>query len=170
MSGALERTTIYIVAFGECILPKQVAIGWTRCLVHEYIPAPRRCFKCNRYGHGIKTCRQEESTCVICGEQEHGSHCDRMPKCSNCSEAHVASSKEFFCFKLKQETLAIQTRVKCSYSDAKWQATDRLVQPKGSYAKVVLQSLPTNGENAHLDLKLNEATPANSSEIVTQPK
>ena len=111
-----------------------------------------------------------ESTCVICGEQEHENHCDRMPKCSNCSEAHAPSSKECFYFKMEQESLAIQTREKCSYSDAKQQESGRFVKPKGSYAEVVSQSPPANGGKAQLNPKLNETTPANSSEIVAQPK
>ena len=37
-------TSIFIVTFESCILPREVTIGWSRCQVREYIPKPRQCF------------------------------------------------------------------------------------------------------------------------------
>ena len=136
-SGILQRTNIYIVTFDACILPQDVTIGWTRCSVREYIPAPRRCYKCNRFGHGSNSCRQENSLCVRCGEAKHGERCEEVPKCSNCSEQHPASSRDCFYYQLEQETLTVQTREKISYSEAKRRATDCLVKPESSYANIV---------------------------------
>ena len=123
----MEKTAIYIVAFDTCFLPQEVTIGWTRCAVREYIPLPRRCFKCNMYGHGSKTCRQEKGTCVRCGEQSHGDRCGRPSRCSNCAEEHPASAKEYFYYRLEKEALTLQTRERISYSEAKKKAQTTLL-------------------------------------------
>ena len=62
--------------------------------------------------------------------------------------------KECFYIRLEQDTLAILTTEKCSYSDAKRQATDRLVKSKRklrTYAAVALQSPPASNENAQIE-------------------
>ena len=153
VSGVVGRTSVFIATFDACFLPQEVTIGWTRCTVREYIPSPRRCFKCNKYGHGSKTCRQELSTCVICGEREHGSHCDKTPKCNHCGEEHAVSAKDCF-FKLEQECLAIQTREKCSYAEVKRKATDSLVRQSGSYAQAAAQIPSVTKRNTPMSQQL----------------
>ena len=78
------------------MLLEEVKIKWTCCSVREYIPPPRRCFKCNKYEHGSKSCRQEVGTRVICGEEQHGEQCSRIPKCSDCGDQPSAVAKECF--------------------------------------------------------------------------
>ena len=51
----------FIQTFNKLVIPK-VKIGWW-CLkrVEQYIPAPLRCFKCNKYRHHKKDVRHVES-------------------------------------------------------------------------------------------------------------
>ena len=124
-----------MLTFGSCALPDEVRIGWTRCVVREYIPPPRRCFKCNKFGHGSKSCRQDKGTCVTCGQEQHGGDFQREPKCSNCGEQHTAASKECFYYKLEVEAVTLETRETISYIEAKREATQASISPKHSYAK-----------------------------------
>ena len=79
ISDVIENTNIYILTFDRCILPKEVFIGWTRCEVKEYIPRPRRCFKCHAFNHGGKACRSDVSICVRCGDKvTHRNARDRL--------------------------------------------------------------------------------------------
>jgi len=128
VAGQLQPTNIYIVTFNLCHLPKDVHIGWTKCEVREYIPRPRRCFNCQGFGHGGRSCRQDGATCVKCGEAAHD-ECPNESKCKNCNENHPASSTACFYYKLETETLTIQTREKCSYWEAKSAATKKMVNP-----------------------------------------
>lgn len=41
-------TDTFIVTFGNPVLPKELKIGYINVQVNEYIPNPRRCFKCQR--------------------------------------------------------------------------------------------------------------------------
>ena len=162
VSGVLERTPIYVVTFDACSLPKEVTIGWTTCSVREYIPLPRRCFKCNKYGHSSKTCRQEKGTCVQCGYENHGLQCNRTATCSNCGDAHPASAKDCFYYKLEKATVTLQTREKLSYSEAKRRATDNMVKPTETYAEIAKHS-PKNTER-----NVNKPVPVRENSLKSQ--
>ena len=57
-----------IVTFASSTLPEFLESGYTKTRVRPYIPNPRRCFKCQKYGHGSQTCRGH-LTCAKCGER-----------------------------------------------------------------------------------------------------
>ena len=132
-------SSLYILSFECNDLPEEVKIGWTILPVREYIPRPRRCFKCNRWGHGSNTCRGDPR-CINCGKASHEEECTEPTKCSNCHENHKASSNECFYYRLEQETLIIQTREKTSYWESKSKATKLLTG--ATYANMVKHSLP----------------------------
>jgi len=68
MNNTLISTPVYILTFNSCDMPEYINIGWSRCNVRTYIPRPRRCFKCQKFGHGSKTCRDQMNTCANCGK------------------------------------------------------------------------------------------------------
>ena len=135
-NNALVNTNIYIVTFEACQLPDYVEIGWTKCLVREYIPRPRRCYGCQKFGHGRGKCRGQD-TCPRCGLAAHEDTCDREPKCANCEGDHPASSRDCFYYQLEQETLTYQTRNRLSYGEAKGVIRQKYLKPVTSYASVV---------------------------------
>ena len=90
-NNIFESTNIYILAFNACNLPTDISIEWTKCEVMKYIPRPRRCFNCQGFGHGSKTCRNPLGVCVRCSLVNHGPNCENPTKCINCSEAHPSS-------------------------------------------------------------------------------
>lgn len=130
-------------------MPKDVSIGWTQCQVREYIPRPRRCYKCHRFGHSSTTCRKETSICVRCGLESHGPNCQNEIKCYNCGEAHPASSQDSFYYNLEQEVITIQTREKLSYSESKRRATEKLAPTNATYATIAAGSTAPIRTYAH---------------------
>ena len=50
-------TVTFYLTFQGTSLPWKVRLGFERFDVDLYIPFPRRCFKCQKYGHNSRTCR-----------------------------------------------------------------------------------------------------------------
>ena len=71
VNGVLEPLPTYILTFDSCELPDEVKIGLTVCRVRLYIPRPRRCFKCQAFGHGASSCRSEIEVCCNCSRKKH---------------------------------------------------------------------------------------------------
>ena len=143
VNGIMEDTNIYILTFKQCSLPEDVHIGWTKCSVREYIPNPRRCFTCQKFGHGAASCRATAGICVRCGGAAHGSTCDKPISCSNCGEKHLASSRDCFYYILEKEIITLQTREKLPYPKAKRIAADKLVKSPTSYAAITAKNRTT---------------------------
>ena len=51
------QTNTYILTFNKPQTPKEVKIGYCLERVKQYVPAPLRCFKCQKFGHHRETCR-----------------------------------------------------------------------------------------------------------------
>lgn len=81
-----ERDTKHIVlTFNSTTLPSTVKAGYLNCKVRPYVPNPRRCFRCQRFGHGSLTCRGK-ATCAKCASTDHPSdNCGNNTHfCVNC--------------------------------------------------------------------------------------
>ena len=100
------------IVFAGRTLPERVVIGGEALSVKEYIPSPRQCGKCWKYGHGIKYCRSENFVCPICGEHGHlKNSCNSNTKlCVNCKGEHPAFSRS--CQLFKREELITKTTFK----------------------------------------------------------
>lgn len=80
-------------SFNKTILPQSVKVEYLHCQVRPYIPKPRCCFKCQRFGHNSQTCRGKP-TCPKCAESERTSnqHCYKVC-CVNCNGSHPSHSR-----------------------------------------------------------------------------
>lgn len=63
-----------ILTFSSSILPQTILTGYIKLNVRPYIPNPRRCYQCQRFGHGSQSCRGR-LTCAKCGVQGRASLC-----------------------------------------------------------------------------------------------
>ena len=101
------------IAFEGRALPDTVVIGGQRLSVREYLPTPRQCIKCWRYGHGIKYCKSDLYVCPICsvrGHQKDSCNQSTRKVCVNCLGEHPAFSRS--CSQYKREQLIVKTQFK----------------------------------------------------------
>jgi len=59
-SGSRRNTNTLIITFHTASISKHIKIGYLRIPVELYIPNPLRCFNCQKFGHGQKTCTGRE--------------------------------------------------------------------------------------------------------------
>ena len=81
--------------------------------VKEYIPTPRQCNKCWKYGHSIKYCKTDFYTCPICstkGHQKDDCTQKNLKICTNCQGNQPAFSRS--CVQYKKEQLIVKTQFK----------------------------------------------------------
>ena len=162
----LKPTGTIILTFDKCNLPSHVKIGWKSFEVREYIPAPRRCFKCQTFNHSSKSCHTPDAICVNCGELEHGRECYAPPHCSNCEGPHQASDRTCFYYKMEKEILTVKTRDKVSYSEAKRIVLKRINNETTTYAGIVRESRKTPN-TLNLNKKSPPVMPGNNTESST---
>ena len=103
-------TNNLILTFNTTRLPNSIKLGYLIVDVKLYIPNPRRCFNCQRYGHNTDNC-QHDRVCAKCGEPGHDyDHCDEETCCYHCHQNHATSFKQ--CPMLKLEKLIIEEKVR----------------------------------------------------------
>ena len=114
--GELVEIDTYILTFKATTLPKMIKLSaWHTELVDEYIDRPRQCFKCQKFGHVAKYCRQDLDTCGNCGESGHKREsCSSDTKCFHCHEGHRSSDKRCPKYILECEILRTQHKEKTS--------------------------------------------------------
>jgi hypothetical protein len=82
----------------------------------KMLTEPRRCLKCQKYGHYVVNCKEKEDTCARCTEHHHTSACTITDTtkftCSNCTgetaKGHSTADRE--CPKFKAEKEKHQSR------------------------------------------------------------
>ena len=113
-------TDTFIVTFETSNLPKEVKIGYYNVKVELYIPNPRRCFNCQKFGHGKNTCKHS-AVCAKCSESGHSyEDCpSEEPKCINCEQKHTSSSRSCPMWKLEKKIIEHKYRNDVTFKDAK---------------------------------------------------
>lgn len=112
-----------ILTFDTPDLPETITAGYLRCKIRPYVPNPLRCFNCQRYGHGAKTCRGK-ATCPKCGKDTHGEeNCTSGPHCTNCGGDHPAYSRSCPSWKIEKEIQSVRVIQGISYAEARKQVT-----------------------------------------------
>ena len=117
--GVLVDSPRLLLTFGSTQPPSSVKAGYVRLGVRLFIPTPRRCFTCQRFGHPAKYCRSKVAVCVNCAEPAHGPACNAPPRCFHCRGPHTAASPSCPEYLREKEILAIRTREKISAQDAR---------------------------------------------------
>lgn len=161
----LTDTGTFIVNFDCTTLPETMIIGWIDFEVREYIPRPRRCFKCQRFSHSSNTCSVETPICVNCALEAHEDLCQNPTKCANCDGEHRASDRDCFYYKLEQEIISVQTRQKIPRIDARREVMKRYVRPSTSFADALRQDLPVSRPTS---TPTSMRTPQNTANITSR--
>lgn len=93
----IPSNTIKIV-FRCQTLPDEVSFGYSKRKVKPFVPNVTQCYKCLRFGHISKVCKQTEKTCNHCGTQhstDTNDPCQGTMKCFHChSKEHNSFHKE----------------------------------------------------------------------------
>ena len=89
------QTNTYILTFNKPYTPKEVKISYCLERIEQYVPAPQRCFTCQKFGHHREACRGRQ-TCAKCGEKDldHAEEgCLKKIPCAKCQQDHPAYTK-----------------------------------------------------------------------------
>ena len=181
-----QPTGTFFLTFQATTLPKKIRLGFEQFDVELYVPSPRRCFKCQKFGHNSKVCRAREGICQTCATPGHSKDtCPNSdnPKCLNCKGSHSASSRDCPRFAAEKAALQIQAESNCSLVDARKQveqtsATDNTEHDNAStpeqhisYARTVAinqadlinRNLTLSEENARLREVISKLLKDNAS-------
>ena len=114
--GELVDLDTYVVTFQATSLPKVIKLSdWHTELVDEYVERPRQCFKCQKFGHVAKYCRQQLETCGHCGTLGHKRDtCTNNVSCFHCKGAHRSSDKSCRKYIIESDVLKTQHKEKTS--------------------------------------------------------
>lgn len=108
-----------ILTFHTSTLPEYVQTGYVKIRVRPYIPNPRRCFKCQRFGHGSQSCRGR-STCAKCASHDHAADdCKDTPHCANCDGEHAAYSRTCPSWKKEKQIITLKVKENISFKEAR---------------------------------------------------
>ena len=142
-SGNLEPTNTLILTFDSPQRPSHIHLCWERLKVRVYIPNPRRCFNCQRYGHGKNNCRNQ-TVCSNCGQEGHDHEsCSNEAHCYHCEEAHATSSRACPQWALEKQILTIKYTEDISFQEARARVLKPVPKPStsnNSYAKTATKS------------------------------
>ncbi|KAM7307718.1 hypothetical protein ISCGN_011354 [Ixodes scapularis] len=117
--GQELKTRHIVLTFEATTLPESVKAGYLFCRVRPYVPNPRRCFNCQRFGHGSQNCRGK-ATCAKCGKTDHAADsCSNDAVCVNCKEPHPAYSRSCKTWKDEKEILTLKVKENLSYPEAR---------------------------------------------------
>jgi hypothetical protein len=75
-------------------LPSNIKAGYLNFRVEVYVPNPLRCFTCQQYGHGTRTCKNPPACRRCCSTEHDSDSCSNSPYCCNCKGDHMPSSKQ----------------------------------------------------------------------------
>lgn len=132
--GQELKTKHIVLTFQSTTLPDAVKAGYLHCRVRPYVPNPRRCFNCQRFGHGSQNCRGK-ATCAKCGKNDHSADsCSNEAHCVNCGDPHPAYSRSCKTWKEEKEVLSLKVKENLSYPEARRRFA---FLRKGGYAQVV---------------------------------
>ncbi|GBN58513.1 hypothetical protein AVEN_105202-1 [Araneus ventricosus] len=156
--GQYVPTKHLILTFNVPTLPKSVIIAYIDCPVRPYIPNPLRCYKCQKFGHSIQSCRGTE-TCARCAEVGHTSNtCTAAPLCANCKGDHPSYARSCPRWKDEKEIQAVRVRQNVSFVEARKIVADRTPKVGVSYASRAKSFVCTCGQRK----------PPNNTETLSQ--
>ncbi|XP_048240225.1 uncharacterized protein LOC125373269 [Haliotis rufescens] len=136
-NGEVIKTNTYLFTFGLPKIPTSIRAGYCNINVDMYIPNPLRCYKCEQYGHGSRTCVKQPVCHRCAGNCVDSADCNKDPLCVSCGGNHFSSSKECPTFKCESKIVKLKHERNISFPDAKKIVMDEEQSPRGSYSVAV---------------------------------
>ena len=140
-----EPTATLILTFNLPQIPDRLCIRaglYER--VRPYIPNPRRCTNCQRYGHSHLKCRREIPVCERCGGDCTGDHspttCQLPLNCIHCKAPHSSSSRVCSKYLMEKEIIAVKTKERISFSEARSKVMTTFHHSNRTYASATAPS------------------------------
>jgi len=166
-----EPLQLLILTFHSSRLPQKVPIGFEWCRVRTYIPNPRRCFNCQRYGHVTRTCRGQQR-CSQCSSSHHvhttESPCTLDPLCVNCGKKHPSFDKSCPVWIREKEVQKLKVEKDISFPQAR-RLVDQTSGPV-TYKSVVMSSPKVrNTPRTRVDLDSHHSYSKHSNSQTSEP-
>ena len=112
-------THSFIITFNTTRVPNSIKLGYLKINVKLYIPNPRICFNCQRYGHNTNKC-QHDQICAKCGDFGHDyNSCKEVPFCYHCHQDHPTSYKKCPMFLLEKLIIEDKVRSNVTFREAR---------------------------------------------------
>ena len=92
--GKTIYTNTYLLTFNSATLPSDIKAGYHNIQVTIYVPNPLRCYTCQQFGHGSRTCKNVPACRRCCSKEHDSDSCSSTPYCCNCKGNHMPSSKQ----------------------------------------------------------------------------
>ena len=91
--GQARASTSMVLTFEGDKLPESVNVGYNKCKVRPFYPAPMRCYGCQAFGHTAIRCTKEK-VCGRCAGAAHEGDCSSPACCVNCRGDHYSYSRD----------------------------------------------------------------------------
>lgn len=104
--------------FKKMVEAGKVRIKWCVCKLFKVLPM-LKCYKCNRFSHGIENCTSSVEICAACTGDHHSSNCNsKVYKCINCIDENLQ-------FNLQNPISHPSWSMLCPIMRRKWSRTKR---------------------------------------------
>jgi len=159
-STSPEPTSTLILTFNTSSPPDRIHIR-TGLIerIRPYIPLPKRCFNCQRYGHSGAKCRKPVAVCLRCGLDMEDGHsyenCNRPVNCLHCKEPHSVTSRSCPKYLLEKEILTLKTKEHLSYPEARAKISEQFPAGTRLYSTIVKTNNHHIPENQAIDINNN---------------
>ncbi|XP_048251537.1 uncharacterized protein LOC124122709 [Haliotis rufescens] len=168
--SGIQNTNTYMLTFARSSIPQSIKAGYNNIGVEVYVPNPLRCFTCQHFGHGSKSCRNSV-VCSRCGDDHDGTSCTNAAKCANCGNDHVASSKSCPVWQTESKIIKIKCEQNISYNDAKQLVKKQSTSPSTlHYSAAVSRPVATSSIHCQTDLSWIISDQPVPTKSVTPPK
>ena len=139
--GEYTNTNTVTLTFQSTTLPREIRAGYLIAEVKPFIQRPRKCFKCQKYGHITKWCRADTNTCGKCAQPHETQTCDTPEQnyvCAVCPDnaKHASTDKDCPTYIFQKQVCEIMSIKNIPFPEARKQATPM----KRSYATAAKKS------------------------------
>ena len=146
-AGSYEPTATLVLTFNVSTPPDRIRlIAGLQDRVRPYVLLPKRCYRCQHYGHLTKNCRRQTAICGRCGSDSSDTHkpeeCQRLVYCYHCHEPHATSARTCPRYLVEKEIIALTVKEHLSFREARRIVSENYIRPNATFASVARSERP----------------------------